>query len=167
MLYADPPWQFDQWSEGGMLKAAEMHYPTMPTAEIAAQPVPDITARDAVLFMWAVSAMLPDAFDVVKAWGFEYKTFAVWVKPHIGCGHWFRGQHEALIVATRGDMPPPPELRSSVFTGAALRQHSTKPVEVRDWISAAYPRVGKIELFCRGTPGPGWAAWGFEAQAAA
>jgi N6-adenosine-specific RNA methylase IME4 len=150
-----------------MLKAAEMHYPTMPTAEIAAQPVPDITARDAVLFMWAVSAMLPDALDVVKARGFEYKTFAVWVKPHIGCGHWFRGQHEALIVATRGDMPPPPELRSSVFTGTALRRHSTKPVEVRDWISAAYPRAGKVELFCRGTPGPGWATWGFEAQAAA
>jgi len=72
VLYADPPWQFGLWSEGGMLKAAEMHI-SRDRREAGAR----YHARDAVLFMWAVSAMLPDALDVVKAWGFEYKIFAV------------------------------------------------------------------------------------------
>jgi N6-adenosine-specific RNA methylase IME4 len=161
VLYADPPWAFDLWSEGEMLKAAEMHYPTMPADEIAALPVADIAARDAVLFMWAVPAMLPEALAVVAAWGFTFKTFAVWVKPHIACGHWFRGQHEPLIVATRGAMPPPPAsvLHSSVFHGDAPGGHSSKPDCVRDWIASAYPDVGRIELFAR-TAAPGWVAWG-------
>jgi N6-adenosine-specific RNA methylase IME4 len=159
VLYADPPWAFEAWSEGGQLKAAEMHYPTMSVAEIAAMSVGEIAARDAVLFMWAVPAMFREALHVVERWGFTYKTFAVWVKPRIACGHWFRGQHEPLIVATRGNMPPPPELRSSVFHGEVAGGHSSKPDCVRDWIASAYPDVGRIELFAR-TAAPGWVAWG-------
>jgi N6-adenosine-specific RNA methylase IME4 len=82
-------------------------------------------------------------------------------------GHWFRGQHEPLIVATRGDMPPPPSLHSSVFEGSTSGRHSEKPDSVRDWIAAAYPHAGKIELFHRGAAPPGWTTWGNQAQAAA
>jgi N6-adenosine-specific RNA methylase IME4/ParB-like chromosome segregation protein Spo0J len=164
VLYADPPWRFETWSEGGQQKAAEMHYPTATVAELATMPVCEIAARDAVLFMWAVPASFIEALDLVRAWGFTFKTFAVWVKPHIACGHWFRGQHEPLIVATRGNMPPPPELHSSVFEGNAPRCHSAKPNSVRDWIASAYPDVGKIELFAR-TAASGWFAWGNQVPA--
>jgi N6-adenosine-specific RNA methylase IME4 len=166
VLYADPPWSFSSWSDGGILKNPQLQYPTMSSTEIAALPVGEIAARDAVLFMWVVPAMFYEARDVVTAWGFTYKTFAVWVKPHIACGYWFRGQFEPLIVATRGNMPPPPasQLHSSVFHGEAASRYSAKPDCVRDWIASAYPAAGKIELFAR-TAAPGWMAWGHEAPA--
>jgi N6-adenosine-specific RNA methylase IME4 len=168
VLYADPPWAFEASSEGGMLKSGEMHYPTMRADEIAALPVGEIAARDAVLFLWAVPAMFPEALGVVAAWGFTFKTFAVWVKPHIACGHWFRGQHEPLIVATRGNMPPPSpsDLHAGVFEGEASGVHSSKPDCVRNWISAAYPGVGKIELFARGPVPADWFPWGHQAVVA-
>jgi N6-adenosine-specific RNA methylase IME4 len=166
VLYADPPWAFQAWSAGGQQKAAEMHYPTMSVAEICALPVAEIAARDSVLFMWALPAMFPEALSVVSAWGFTFKTFAVWVKPSIACGHWFRGQHEPLIVATRGNMPPPSALHSSVFSGETSGRHSEKPEAVRDWIAAAYPDVGRIELFAR-TASPGWVPWGNQAPGTA
>jgi N6-adenosine-specific RNA methylase IME4/ParB-like chromosome segregation protein Spo0J len=163
VLYADPPWAFEAWSTGGQQKAAEMHYPTMSPAELAALPVGSVAAAASVLFLWAVPALFPEALDVVKAWGFTFKTFAVWVKSHIACGHWFRGQHEPLIVATRGDMPPPSHLHSSVFEGDTSGRHSEKPAAMRDWIAAAYPHAGRIELFARSTT-PGWTAWGNQAS---
>jgi N6-adenosine-specific RNA methylase IME4 len=163
VLYADPPWAFQAWSAGGQQKAAEMHYPTMALADICALPVADIAAADSVLLMWAVPALFPEALQVVEAWGFTFKTFAVWIKRNIACGHWFRGQHEPLIVATRGTMPPPPELHSSVFEGATSGRHSEKPDSVRDWIASAYPVAGKIELFAR-TAARGWTAWGHESR---
>jgi N6-adenosine-specific RNA methylase IME4/ParB-like chromosome segregation protein Spo0J len=167
VLYADPAWHFKAWSAGGQQKAAEMHYPTMTPAELAAMPVAEIAAANSVLFMWAVPALFPEALDVLKAWGFEYKTFAVWVKPRIACGHWLRGQHEPLIVATRGNMPPPPALHSSVFEGTTSGRHSEKPTTIRDWISEAYPDAAKIELFARTAPAPGWHVWGHEAVTSA
>ncbi len=162
VLLGDPAWHQTAWSEGGMLKAAEMHYPTMSVAELCALKVADIAARDAVLFMWALANMLPEALQVLAAWGFTFCTSAVWVKPNLACGHWFRGHHEPLIVATRGNMPPPPELHSSVFEGARSGPHSGKPDVVRNWIAEAYPDAGKIELFAR-TAAPGWTAWGNQA----
>jgi N6-adenosine-specific RNA methylase IME4 len=167
VIYADPPWHFELYSDGGSAKTADQRYPTMLLPDICALPVADIAATHSVLFMWAVSAMFPEALEVVRAWGFTFKTFAVWVKPNISMGHWFRGQHEPLIVATRGEMPPPPSLHSSVFAGSTSGRHSEKPVSVRDWISAAYPHAGKIELFHRGAAPPGWTTWGNQAQAAA
>src|SRR5262249_19578559 len=128
VLLADPPWHFDAYSEGGLQKAAAMQYPTMLTADICALEVSKIAARDSVLFMYAVPAVLPDALEVVKAWGFTFKTEVVRVKRNIACGLWFRGQHDPLIVATRGNMPPPPELHSSVFfDDMPVGRHSEKP----------------------------------------
>jgi N6-adenosine-specific RNA methylase IME4 len=163
VILADPPWHFEAYSEGGQQKAPAMQYPTMSVADICALDVAQIAARDAVLFMWAVPAIFPDALAVVEAWGFTYKTFAVRVKRNIACGLWFRGQHDPLICATRGNMPPPPDLHSSVFfDDAPTGPHSAKPDVVRDWIASSYPDAGKIELFAR-TAAPGWTAWGYEA----
>jgi N6-adenosine-specific RNA methylase IME4 len=166
VLLADPPWKFESWSAGGQQKAAEMHYPTMSVEELCALPVSKIAARDAVLFCWAVPSLLEEALVVIKAWGFKYKTNADWVKPHWACGHWFRGRHEHLLVATRGDMPPPPHPCDSVFMLPAPGPHSDKPPGVRNWIAhEAYPRASRIELFARDAE-PGWAVWGLEAPQA-
>ena len=166
VIYADPPWHFEAYSEGGQQKAPAMQYPTMPVADLCALPVAEISARDAVLFMWAVPAIFRDALEVVTGWGFTFKTFGVRVKRNIACGLWLRGQHDPLIVATRGNMPPPAELHSSVFLDDGPRvPHSAKPDAVRDWIAEAYPHAGRIELFAR-TAAPGWVAWGNQAPVA-
>lgn len=161
VIYADPPWHFESWTPAGMGRAAEQHYPCMTLEDICALPVSDIAADDAVLFMWATAPMIPEALRVVEAWGFAYKTNAIWAKDSIGLGYWLRNQHEHLIIATRGNMPPPAHARSSVFHGASGR-HSQKPASVRDWIRDAYPDVGRIELFARDAA-PGWTVWGHEA----
>lgn len=164
ILLNDPPWAYETWSEGGQQKAAEMHYPTMSPEKIAELPIGDIAAKDAMMFMWFLPGMMQEAIDCMRAWGFKEQGFAIGLKRHITCGHYFRGQFEPLMYATRGKMPPPPELHSSVFEWGPAGPHSTKPESVRNWITETYPDAGKIELFCRGEPAPGWHAWGLEAK---
>lgn len=124
----------------------------------------DIPAEDdAILFLWATVTHMPEALDVLKSWGFEYKTQAVWDKQTVGVGYWFRGQHELLLVGVRGDVSPPPEgsRRSSVFQ-RKRGEHSEKPPDVRRWIQEAFPERDKLELFARdGTTN--WDLWGDEA----
>ena len=66
-----------------------------------------IAAADCVLFLWATAPMLQEALEVVEAWGFSYKTCAVWSKDRIGTGYWFRNKHEIWLVGTRGHVPAP------------------------------------------------------------
>ena len=136
----------------------------MPLEEIKALEVP--SADDAVLFLWAVSSKLPEALEVMAAWGFEYKSFLVWVKNWIGPGTWARHRHEPLLIGRRGNYPPPePEdrpNRSSRRAGA----HSEKPACVYELIERAYPLASKLELFARGVPRTGWTFWGNEVEAA-
>ena len=107
VIYADPEWSFKTFSENGMDRSADNHYPTSSTDEICKRDIPSIAAEDCALFLWATAPMLPDAFRVMDAWGFKYKTQAVWVKDRAGTGYWFRNKHEILLVGTRGDIPAP------------------------------------------------------------
>jgi N6-adenosine-specific RNA methylase IME4 len=107
--------------------------------------------------------LLPKGFEVLEAWGFEYRTELVWVKPSIGTGSWTRNRHEDLLFATRGKQrAPEPELRPDSVIEAPRRRHSQKPVETYERIETAYPEASKVELFARGKPRPGWIAWGNE-----
>jgi N6-adenosine-specific RNA methylase IME4 len=156
LLYADPPWQLGH-PDGE--NAPEQHYPTMPLADIAA--LRPAASEDACLFLWAVSCLLPEALHVIAAWGFTYKTNIAWVKPRIGLGVWARNRHELLLLATRGRLAPPePDQRPDSVLEAARGRHSQKPVQAYELIEHAYPHLSKLELFARGTPRPGWAAWG-------
>ena len=102
---------------------------------------------------------------VVEAWGFTYRTCAVWSKPQIGMGYYFRQQHELLLVATRGDMPaPPPAARVGSVVTADRGRHSAKPAEFAEIIERMYPALPKVELFCR-SPRDGWAVWGNQSAA--
>jgi N6-adenosine-specific RNA methylase IME4 len=157
ILLADPPWRYEHTRTYS--RAVENHYPTMELDEICALEVP--ATEDAVLFMWAPAPKVAEALEVVEAWGFTYRTHAVWVKDKIGMGNWFRQRSEDLFVAVRGDFPPPhPERLSDSVIEAPRTEHSAKPAVVYDLIDAMYPALPKVELFCRGEPWPGWVAWG-------
>lgn len=163
VIYADPPWRFEPYSrETGMDRAADNHYATMETAEIAALPAP--AAKDCVLFLWATNPMLPQALDVMAAWGFAYKTNIAWAKDKIGTGYWTRNKHELLLIGTRGDVPAPAPGQQFVSLIPAPRgEHSEKPDSFRAMIETLYPTTPKFEMFARGAQIPGWERWGNEA----
>lgn len=80
IVYADPPWRYDMKRGKGV---AENHYPTMSMDEICALPVADLAAKDSALFLWATFPQLNEAFRVIEAWGFQYKTLAfLWLKQN-------------------------------------------------------------------------------------
>jgi N6-adenosine-specific RNA methylase IME4 len=163
IIYADPPWRYEHPPMGGN-RVIENHYPTMTLAEICALPVLDLATDDAVLFMWATAPKLAECFEVLNAWGFEYRTCAVWVKDKIGMGFYVRNQHELLLIAKRGDPPMPAEGdRSPSVIMAARTEHSEKPVEFYELIERMYPELPKIELFARDER-EGWQRWGNQAN---
>jgi hypothetical protein len=120
LIYADPPWQLGH-PDGE--HAPENHYPTLPIHEIATLPIP--AAPTAILFLWAVNCRLPQALEVMRAWGFEYKTKLAWVKPSIGLGGWARNRHELLLLGRKGSFPlAEPEDRPDSVIEAARGRHS-------------------------------------------
>jgi N6-adenosine-specific RNA methylase IME4 len=158
LILSDPPWRYD-FSETESRKI-ENQYETADVPEIEKHIPP--SNDNCILLLWATAPKLQEAFTVMKAWGFEYKTCAVWDKVNIGMGYWFRGQHEILLVGTKGKVSPPADfLRvSSVFTEKRTK-HSKKPECVYKWIEDTFPSLKKLEMYCR-TPRAGWSVWGNE-----
>jgi N6-adenosine-specific RNA methylase IME4 len=163
VILADPEWKFQFYSERGMMNSApENHYPTSPLEVIKKRDVASIAAADCVLFLWATMPMLPQALEVMEAWGFEYKTGMCWDKGKAGTGYWFRNQHELLLLGTRGKIPAPSEgMQASSIITALARKHSQKPQEAYLIIEKYFPTVPKIELNARAKRS-GWDAWGNE-----
>jgi len=160
LVLADPPWAYDFAQSDS--REIENQYPTATVDEIISHK-PD-AADDCVLLMWATVAKLSEALEVMDGWGFEYKTHAVWDKEKIGMGYWFRGQHELLLVGTKGQASPPDaEHRVSSVFREARGKHSAKPQCVYEWIEAAFPDRLKLEMYCR-SPRAGWAVFGNEAK---
>lgn len=158
VVYADPPWRYD-YSETDSRKI-ENQYDTMTLEDICGLPIQTVAAPDAALFLWATSPKLREALRVIDVWGFTYRTCAVWDKQKIGMGYYFRQQHELLLVATRGDIPAPPEkARVSSVISETRGKHSKKPERVYQIIEAMYPDLSKIELFARNKR-DGWESWG-------
>ncbi len=163
VIYADPEWEFKTRSEAGMDRAAENHYPTSTTEVIATRPVGKIAAEDCALFLWATVPMLPEALQVMGAWGFKYKSGMAWDKVEPGQGFWFRNQHELLLLGTRGNVPAPAfGTQWNSLIAERKRGHSEKPDWAYELIEAYFPNLPKIELNAR-TRRDGWDAWGFEA----
>ena len=170
VILADPPWAFRAWSNKGMGRSAEQHYPTMGLEDIKALPVADLAAEDCVLFLWATFPMLREAFAVIDAWGFTYKTAAfTWVKENRkspglfwGLGYWTRANAEVCLLATRGS----PKRQSAAVHQVILspiERHSKKPDAVRERIVALMGDVPRVELFARQET-PGWDVWGNEVE---
>lgn len=160
IIYADPPWKYD-FSKDNADKI-EVHYKTMPIEEICALNVP--SNDNSVIYLWATAPKLLEALQVMKSWGFKYKTQAVWDKTWVGMGYWFRGQHEILLVGTKGKFSPPlPSFRESSVYREKKSKHSKKPLYFRNLISKQHPDKSKLELFAREKV-EGWDAWGDEVQ---
>ncbi len=161
VIYADPEWKFEVYSERGMDRSADNHYPTSGTEFIAQRDVASISAEDAVLFLWATVPMLLDALVVMSSWGFEYKSQAVWVKDRIGTGYWFRNKHEILLVGTRGNIPAPAMgTQFASVIEAPVGKHSDKPIKAYELLELYFPNLPRIELNAR-IAREGWDAWGF------
>ncbi|MGH2506918.1 MAG: MT-A70 family methyltransferase [Gammaproteobacteria bacterium] len=162
VIYADPPWRYEYAVSTS--REIENQYPTATLDDLKSLAVPALD--DCVLFLWATSPKLEEAIDLIRAWGFTYRTSAVWDKEVIGMGYYFRQQHELLLVATKGSLPVPlPEARASSVIRSPRGKHSAKPECVYGLIEAMYPDLPKIELFAR-TGRAGWALWGNEVKAA-
>lgn len=151
VLCADPAWKFGDKLPGPG-RGADKFYPTMTIAEIKAFPLPDIQ-DNAVLFLWRVSAMVEEAYEVARAWGFTPKTELVWEKrtakgkKHFGMGRIVRATHETCIIATRGrPVVQDKSIRSSFE--APTGEHSEKPDRFYEIVQQLY--LGPYtELFAR------------------
>ena len=159
-IYVDPPWAYDNQ---GTRAATGNHYRTMPMAEIAALPVEKLAADVAQLHLWTTDAFLEDAFEVMKAWGFERKSTLIWEKPQLGLGNYWRVCHEHLLLGTRGgaQFPDGQHGHRSVLR-VDREKHSRKPGQFRRLVE----QVGngpRLELFGRRQV-PGWVVWGNEVE---
>lgn len=167
VIYADPPWRYQMNRGHGV---AEKHYPTMSLEEICALPVADLAGRDCALFLWATFPQLPEALEVIKAWGFKYKTVAfVWLKQNkkaltwfYGMGFWTRSNAEICLLATKGS-PKRQDKGIHQFIISPLEGHSKKPDEARRRIERLLGDIPRVELFAR-QPSEGWNVWGNEVE---
>jgi N6-adenosine-specific RNA methylase IME4 len=169
LITADPPWRYSNSNLNG---SAARHYPTMSPAELQALPVAQLAADNAVLLMWGTGPLLPQAVELVSAWGFEGQTTIPWIKvassyqgpvadapPAYGTGFWVRGCTEYFIVATRGEVELPEHPGALV---AHRTRHSAKPEAMQDWAEACWPQfTRRLEMFAR-RPRAGWHAFGNE-----
>jgi N6-adenosine-specific RNA methylase IME4 len=144
VILADPEWRFEFWSEKLMTNSsAANHYPTSDLQDIKERNVTSISADDAVLFLWATVPMLPQAIEVMNAWGFRYVSQFVWVKKgKVGTGYWNRNQHELLLIGTRGNIPlPAPGTQPSSVIEAPGGKHSQKPLQAYEIIEIGFWRI--------------------------
>jgi N6-adenosine-specific RNA methylase IME4 len=171
-ILADPPWQFTNRTG----KVAPEHrrlsrYGTMDTGCIGALPVAKIAAPVSHLYLWVPNALLPDGLDVLRAWGFTYKSNIVWHKVRKdggsdgrGVGFYFRNVTELLLFGVRGKNARTlaPGRRQVNLLATRKREHSRKPDEAYEIIEACSPGP-RMELFARGTRRH-WTPWGDQAD---
>jgi N6-adenosine-specific RNA methylase IME4 len=171
VIYADPPWSFRNWSAKGTGRNAVSHYDCLDSKKLATLPVAELASPDCALFLWAVDPLLHQAMDLIRAWGFEYKTVGFyWVKLNAkakhdadfftGLGYWTRANPEQCLMATRGKpLRRAKDVRRLIVENR--REHSRKPECVKDRIERL---VGGpyLELFARETK-QGWDCWGNQA----
>jgi N6-adenosine-specific RNA methylase IME4 len=159
-IYADPPWPYANTAARG---AAENHYRTMSLDAIRNQPVKDLAADCAHLHLWTTNAFLRAAIDVIRAWGFRYKSCLVWAKPQIGMGNYWRVSHEFLLLGVRGKLP----FRDHTCRSWLMRPrtvHSRKPFAFRELIERVSPGP-YLELYGREElPNSGWTVYGNQVE---
>ncbi len=159
-LVIDPPWRYEHCKTYS--REIEKEYPTMELEEIKSLKIP--SAENAILFLWSPAPKIEEALEVMNAWGFSYRTSAVWNKEIIGMGYWFRGQHEFLLVGVKGNVSPPEEsARVSSVIHQRRGKHSKKPEITYEIIEKMFPNQQRIELFARNKR-EGWKSWGNEME---
>lgn len=168
IIYADPAWSYRDKALNGN-RGACCKYPVMKIEDICNLPVKKIADNDCILFMWVTMPKLNECFEVIKKWGFVYKTCGfVWIKQNKksenlfwGMGRWTRANAEICLIATKGN---PKRVSAGVHSVVMtpVEEHSKKPSVVRDRIVALCGDLPRIELFARQSAN-GWDCWGNEA----
>jgi len=171
IIYADPPWAFNFQKRNGLSDEAKGKlYGTMTGRDICNLGIDlrPYLADDCILFLWVMNSELPLALNVIKDWGFTYKTVAfTWVKTtkntyHFGGGNWTRSNPELCLLATKGHIArKSASVRNLIVS--PLREHSRKPDEVRNCIVDLVGDLPRIELFARQKV-EGWDCWGNEVE---
>jgi len=162
VVLADPPWPHANGSRTNSGKSPK--YPLMNLREIAAlaSTVGTLSGEDAVLYLWATTPHLPGAIDVLRAWGFIYRSFHVWQKSRVACGFWARSNAEILLIGEKGrpQGTTPELLMPTILAGEPLPNgHSSKPSVVHKMIERLWPHSRKVELFARDRRA-GWDSFG-------
>lgn len=163
LIMADPPWQFDNWSAAGEGKNAAAQYQCRSIEWVKSMRVGDLAAPDCVLWLWATNPLLDVAFDVLRAWGFQFKTAGHWSKKTttgkqaFGTGYILRCAGEPFLIGTIGNPKTARNVRS-VIEGP-VREHSRKPDEAFAAAEVLCPGVPRCELFSR-QQRPGWDVMG-------
>lgn len=156
IILADPAWSYNDRALAGN-RGAECKYPVMTDEDIKNLPVKTIAADNCILFLWATFPRLELALEVIKSWGFTYKTIGFnFVKMNkkqtntlfMGLGNWTRSNSEICLIATKGK---PKRISKSVHSVimAPLERHSAKPKEVHKRIVELMGDLPRIELFAR------------------
>lgn len=175
-ILADPPWAYAMRSAKGHVKSPEAHYATMSAEALRALPVAQLAGPDCLLFLWSTWPHLGQAFELLEAWGFAYVTGGAWLKrtQHwnvgFGTGYVLRSATEPFLVgkinapeiasrSERNAIVAPEDVPDSIE--AVRREHSRKPVQMREMIGRLLPRAHCCELFAR-EPWPGHDVWGNE-----
>jgi len=178
IIYADPPWRFQNWSMKELAKRGEKWarrhgrspYNVMDNEDIYNLSINKIMDKNCILFLWATYPKLQEALETIKHWGFEFKTVAfTWVKKnkvsdgfHFGLGYWTRGNPEICLLATKGK-PKRKNKCVANLTIERLGEHSEKPKIIRDKIVQLIGDLPRIELFAREKT-EGWDVWGDEVE---
>jgi len=168
ILYADPPWDYngrEQHNKTTANKSAVDHYNTATLEDLKKIDVVSVCAKDCLLFMWTSSPHLEQAIELMKAWGFEYKTIAfVWHKQKTNPGYYTVSSVEICLVGKRGTIPSPRGPRNiRQFLSQEREGHSKKPDEIRTRIFQMFPTQKKLELFARQRT-EGWDVFGNEVE---
>lgn len=171
-ILADPPWQFNN-STG---KVAPEHkrllrYPTMTHEQIMELPVAQVAASRAHLYLWVPNALIAEGLEVMKRWGFTYKSNIVWYKVRAdggpdrrGVGFYFRNVTELVLFGVRGKNVRTRQAGRTQpnIVVSRKREHSRKPDELYDIIEAC-SHGPYLELFARHARAD-WLTWGNEVE---
>jgi N6-adenosine-specific RNA methylase IME4 len=176
IIYADPPWRYKNYNYAETLqgyrakRGARKEYPTQDIGWIKSLPVAEISEDDCILFLWVTWPLLIEGTEVIKAWGFEYKTIGfIWVKTNKksgslfwGMGKWTRSNSEPCLIGVKGK---PKRVSGAVHSVLLdpIDVHSRKPAAVKSRILELVGDLSRIELFAR-EKDPGWDVWGNEVE---
>lgn len=179
IIYADPAWSYNDKRKGS-LGGAENHYSCMSITDIKNLKIADIADENCILFLWVVFPMLQEGLDVIKAWGFEYKTLGFsWIKtnkedgqPRFGIGYYTKSNCEVCLIGIKGR----PEIKSNSVSSVVIHpiaEHSKKPDFIREKIVELMGDIPRVELFARDNGDKdlfgknrmdGWDTWGNEVK---
>ena len=189
VILADPPWDFKTYSQAGEGRNANQHYPTQGLEWIKSLPIKKLADTRCALFMWVTDTHLEQGFDVLKAWGFKYKTVGFyWAKLNksankdaikhdkdffMGMGYYGRANPEQCLLAefevdqallaTASKAPTRVDAGVRKLIVDYRREHSRKPDDVHTRIERLFGDVPRIELFARESK-PGWSVWGNQVE---